>query len=183
MGLFDIFKKKKDEGPSYDPTNMKITDLKIGFFVDYDMTSWQVKGHSEYDWGNNNFSNEFKLSDGEKEVYLHIEQDAGLMLTVAKPIKIRVLDEDIVETIIEKKEPPKKLTYEGNKYFLDRESVGYYKDTEKEHDDWDELMSWDYYTEEGDLTLGVMQWGERDFEASSGRVVKEFEFSNIVPSE
>ena len=40
MGIFDVF--KKDKGPDYDPTNIKITDVRPGFILEYDLKTWEV---------------------------------------------------------------------------------------------------------------------------------------------
>ena len=49
MGLFDRFKKKEE--PHYDPSNLQIKDLRVGFMFDYDMKTWAIKEEYEYDWG------------------------------------------------------------------------------------------------------------------------------------
>lgn len=179
MGLFDFLKKKKEK--AYDPTNLKITDLEKGFLVDYDMKSWQVVAVYEYDWGNNNFTREFKLDSGDETAFLHIEKDDELFLTLTRKVKIRAVDEDLPERIIKKERPPKKLSYKGIQFYRDEETMGYFKDTDKSTDDWDELISWEYYDEEEKHVLNIEQWGDREFEASFGKVVKEFEFSNLLP--
>ncbi len=179
MGLFDFFKKKEE--PKYDPTNLKITDLEKGFLVDYDLKSWQVVAVYEYDWGNNNFTREYKLDSGDDVAFLHIEEDDELFLTFTRKIKVRSIDEDLPEKILKKEHPPKKIDYQGIKLYRENETPGYFKDSEKETDDWDELISWDYYDEAEEHVLNIEQWGEKEFEASFGKIAKEFEFSNILP--
>ena len=178
MGLFDIFKKKEEQ--AYDPTNLKITDLDVGFLVDYNLKSWEVKEVIEYDWGNNNYSAEYKLDSGDDVIFVEVEDDDELFINVNKKIKIRSIDEDLPERIVKKERPPKKLTYKGTKFFKDDESYGYHKNRAKKTDEWDELISWEYYDEEEKHMLCIEQWGDREFEASFGKVVKEFEFSNIL---
>ncbi|MTI32317.1 DUF4178 domain-containing protein [Xanthovirga aplysinae] len=184
MGVFDFFKKKKKE-PEYDPSNITIRDLRKGFVLDYDLKTWEVKAEFEYDWGNNFFSREFKLDSGDEVVYLHLSEDDEIYLTISKKIKIRNLDEDLPEYIAQHEQPPKKLIFEGKTYFLDKESPGYFRDFENPGDkdeDWCEMISWEYYDSTEKLVLSVEQWGEREFEASYGKVVGEFSFSNILPS-
>jgi len=179
MGLFDFLKKKEEK--SYDPTNIKITDLEMGFLVDYDLKSWKVTAVYEYDWGNNNFTREFKLDSGDDSAFLHIEDEDEIFLALTRKVKIRSVDKDLPERIVKKERPPKKLEYQGVTYYRDDESYGYFKDTAKKTDDWDELISWEYYDEGEENLLNIEQWGDREFEASVGKVVKEFEFSNILP--
>ena len=180
MGIFDIFKKKEEK--TYDPTDLKITEMDVGFIVDYDLKTWQVKAVGEYDWGNNNYSLEYKLDSGDEVIFLEVEDDDELVLKVNKKLKIRSIDEDLPERIVKKERPPKKLEYQGTTYYKDDESHGYYKDRAKKTDDWDEFISWDYYDKEEQQVLCTEQWGDREFEASIGKLAKEFEFSNILPS-
>lgn len=184
MGISDFFSNmfgKKDE-PDYDPLNVKITDLKKGFIFEYDMKTWEVKEEYEYDWGNNNFTREFKIDCGDDHAYLHIEEDDDLILTLMRKVKIRSIDEDLPEEIINNQTPPKKLFYQGKIYFRENENPGYFKDVSNPSEEgWAEFISWDYFDETGQKVINVEQWGEREFEASIGTIVKEFEISNILP--
>ncbi|MGB3618277.1 MAG: DUF4178 domain-containing protein [Catalinimonas sp.] len=182
MGLFDAFKKKKPE-PDYDPTNLRLQDLRRGFVVEYDLKNWQVSGEYEYDWGNNFFTREFQLDSGDDRCYLHVEEDDELVLTVSRKIGVRALGQDIPEYARKHEHPPERLVYEGVTYFLDEENYGYYRDTAAAGDNWSELVSWSYYDESEKRTLTIEQWGDRDFEASVGEVVPPYAFSNLLPGE
>ncbi|MEM9338692.1 MAG: DUF4178 domain-containing protein [Bacteroidota bacterium] len=177
--MFGFLKKKKE--PSYDVTNLSLNDLDFGFIVDYDMKSWVVKEVYEYDWGSNNFSKEYKIDSGDEVAFLSIEDDGELFITLTKAIKIRQIDEDISDTIVETKKAPKKIHYEGVKYFLDSDSAGYFRDCSKETKDWEELISWEYYDENEEKIISITQWDERTFDASAGIVLKPYQFSNIIP--
>ena len=182
MGIFDFFKKKEEE-PSYDPLNMKITDLQKSSVFDYDMKTWIVNAVYEYDWGENNFTREYKINSGDDELYLSVDEDDDLTLSLSRKIKIRAIDEDLPEYIIEHEVPPKKLHFKGKTYYKDSECPGYFKDLDNKSDQWTEFIVWDYYDEDEKNIISIEQWGEREFEASYGKVVKEFEFSNILPGE
>jgi hypothetical protein len=182
MGLFDIFKKKEKE-PDYDITNMTVKDLDQGFILDYNMKSWQVKEVYEYDWGNNNFSREYMIDSGDEILYLSIENQGEVFITASREIKIRTLGEDIIDKTIKKERPPKKLEYEGQTYYLDSDIAGYFNDKTKGTDDWEELICWEYYNDEETHIITITQWGEREFDASAGVVVKEYEISNIIPAQ
>jgi len=180
MGLFDFLKKKDDE-PAYDPTNIKITDLDQGWIVEYDLKTWEVKEVFDYDWGNNNFTVEYKLDSGDEQIYLHIDDDDKLYLTVSKPVRVRSLDEDIPEDIEQRKRPPKKIHYQNITYYLDRDSAGYSKERTKSDDDWAELISWEYYDESEKNVINITQYDDFEFEASVGIMAETYEFSNILP--
>ncbi|BDD08426.1 hypothetical protein FUAX_08580 [Fulvitalea axinellae] len=180
MGLFDFFKKKEEE-PSYDPTNLKLIDLREGFILDYDMQSWEVVKAFEYDWGNDYFTLELRLDNGTDSLHLAVDDNDGMELTLTKDVKVRHLDEDLPEYIVEHETAPKKLVYEGTVYYLDEESAGYCKEITAPDNAWQELINWDYYDKTEKKHLSVTQWGDREFECAVGRVAKEFEFSNIIP--
>lgn len=184
MGLFDRFKKEKE--PDYDPGNITVKDLDVGFIFEYDLKTWEVKEAYDYDWGNNFFTKEYKISDGNETLYLEVEEDDELELSVSKKVKVLLIDEDLPETIEKEKRPPKKLIYEGVTYYRDEESPGYFRNTrDDENDDrsWSELIAWSYYDEEDEKVLTIEQWGEHEFQASVGRYIELYEISSILPKQ
>lgn len=179
MGLFDIFKNKKDQEKHYDPTNIKVTDLEKGYLLDYDLETWTVTKMSEYDWGNNFFTREFVMVSKGKKLYLHIEEDDELIITLSENIKYRKLGYEVIDFIELNGKPPKKINYQNVTYFLDEEAPGFYRNTDTE--DWEELISFDYLDEGEEKCLTIEQWGDNDFEASVGKIIKPIDISNILP--
>jgi len=178
MGIFDRFKKKEEE---YDVTNLSVKDLNKNFIFDYNLSSWKVIDVFEYDWGDEFFTKEFKITDGDKTLFLHVEDDDELELTLSSKIKIRKIGEDIVDYIKQNKEPQKKLIYENEEYILDEESPGYIRNMNTP-DSWVELISWDYYNNEGNKTICIEQFDDNKFDASVGIIINDYEISNITPS-
>ncbi len=182
MGFFDFLFKPKKQLPTYDVTNMKISDIREGFVVDYDMKSWVVKEEYEYDWGNNLFSYEYKLDCGNDSVYLTIEEDDELGLYLMRKIKVRALDENLPEYIEKNQSPPSKIVYGGKTFLKDNERPGYFSNLTKKEDA-TEFISWDYYCETDEKEIiSIEQWGEREFEAAHGHKVQEHSFSSILPA-
>lgn len=179
MGLFDKFKKK--QAPHYDPSDIRIKDLRVGFMFDYDLKTWVIEEEYEYDWGDNYFTREYKVEAVDDVAYLHIDNNDEGSMTLSRKLKVRALGEDIPEEIIDKKQPPKKIEYKGVSYYLDKESPGYFSDDPEDDDSWVEFISWDYYDTEQKLVVAVEQWGAKEFEASCGKVVNDFEITNILP--
>ena len=60
MSIFDRFKKKEK---TYDVTNITVKDLDVNFVFDYDLTTWKVEETYEYDWGDNCFTKEHKITN------------------------------------------------------------------------------------------------------------------------
>ncbi|MFY0686798.1 MAG: DUF4178 domain-containing protein [Cyclobacteriaceae bacterium] len=180
--MFDFLKKKKEE-PEYDVTNLSLRDLNFGFLFDYDMKSWVVKEVYEYDWGSNNFTKEFKIDSGDQVAFLHIEDDDELVIQFTNSIKLRKIDEDVAEEIEKNEKPPKTLHHDGETYYLEGDSAGYFRDLTKKTEDWEELIAWEYYNDDEDKVLSITQWDEFNIEAGAGIVLKEFQFSNIIPGQ
>ncbi|MEM9324347.1 MAG: DUF4178 domain-containing protein [Bacteroidota bacterium] len=179
--MFNLFKKKQE--PSYDITNLKITDLDVGFILDYDLKSWVVKEKYEYDWGDNNFSHEYKIDSGDDVAFLSVEDDGNLNLALFRPIKIRKIDEEVADEIVKNEKAPRQLHYDGDVYYLDADSAGYYRDCAKKTEDWEELISFEYYTDGEEKVLSITQWDEQTFEASAGVTLETHEISNIIPGQ
>lgn len=177
MGLADFFKRKQ---PKYDSTNIRVTDLDVGFVFEYDLESWEVQASYEYDWGDNYFSKEYKINNGSKTLYLAVEDDDEISLSITNKIKVRQLGDNVLTDLIAQQKAPATLTYDGNKYFFEEESPGYYNDPAK-GSEWVEFIAWNFEDEAGENIITIEQWDEKEFEASAGKVVKEFEISNILP--
>ena len=180
--MFNFLKKKKEE-PEYDVTNLSVRDLNFGFIFDYDMKSWVVKEVAEYDWGNNNFSKEYKVDSGDEVAFLSVEDDAELNISLTKAIKARKIDEDVIKILTDTQKAPDQLHYEGDVYYLSSESAGYFRDCGKKTEDWEELFSWEYYTEDEEKIISITQWDERTFDTYGGIVLESHQLSNFIPGE
>jgi hypothetical protein len=179
--MFDFFKKKKE--PGYDVTNLSLKDLNVGFIFDYDMKSWVVKEVYKYDWGNNNFTSEYKVDSGDEVAFLHIADEGELEISLSKSIRISKIDEAITDEIEKNEKPPRKIHYSEELYYLEEDAAGYFRDLSKETEDWEELVTWEYMNDEATKVLSITQWDTRNIEASAGLILKEYQFSNIIPSE
>lgn len=179
--VFNWFKKKKkeEEQPSFDPTNLKVTDLRKGFVLDIEGISWEVTKEFEYDWGDDFFTLEFQIKSADTTAYLHVEEDDEIEVTVLKEVDINNIDKNLIEEIIEQEKPRRVIEFSGRTFFRKAEAAGNFRDIS--NNNWDPFISWDYRDETGKYILTIEQWGEDEFEASIGRVVGEYEISNIFP--
>lgn len=179
-----IFKKffgREEEEPDYDPTNITLKDLEVGFMVDYDLKTWEVVAHYEYDWGDSFFTDEYKIQSSDAALYLHLEDDDELEISLSHKLKLKQVDEDIPKHFRSGDDPPETLTYEGVTYALEEEVLGSFKNVRSEH--WSDFISWEYvHPDDDDLFLTLERWGEDEFELSQGRYLEEFKFSNILPA-
>lgn len=178
--MFGNLFKSKQEDPK---TDLTILDLEVGYILDYFLKSWEVKAVYEYDWGNNFFTIEYKLDSGDEILFLHIEEtEEGLECVISKKVKLLEIDEDLKDEILKYDEPKsKKIFYKERKYRLGDENQGFFRDTASEN--WQQFVSWEYVSKDGENIITIERWGEMEFEASSGTYVEAHEFSNFLPRE
>ena len=176
-----LFNRKKE--PADDPLNITVRDLHLGYILEYDLRTWEITAEYEYDWGDENFSKEYRLSDGKETRYLSVEENDQLELTWSRKIKLAQIQSDLARTIENDGRPPDTLVFEGRTYYFDEESPGYFNDLGEKNEAWEEFIVWDYYDEEDQYCLSIERWDERSFDASVGKVLAGHEISNILPRE
>ncbi|GLB53086.1 hypothetical protein NBRC110019_21260 [Neptunitalea chrysea] len=181
MGFFDKFFSKKEE-PHYDSTNITVRDLDINFVFDYDLSTWKVIALYEYDWGDSYFTREFKITDGDETLYLGMEEDDELELTIGSKIKLRELGTVLVNELMTHQSPPNAFAFKGENYVLMEQAPGYFHDVSKGENDWEEFISWDFENEKGTHVITIEQWGEKEFEASLSMYIEEYQLDNILPA-
>lgn len=178
MGIFDFFKKKKE--PQKLSEDLTLKDLEKGDYVDYFMKSWKVDEVTEYDWGNNIFSREFKLNAGDEIIYIEIDEEEDETVSISRDEKMSKIQKGLKQYIIENDEPPKDLEYNGTKYYFAEENLG--ECYEPGSSDVSKLVNWTFNDEDEEHFISLDRWDETDIEASVGEYAKIIEFSNIIRS-
>jgi len=170
---------KKEEKTHFDPTNIKVTDLRVGFLLDLNLETFEVTDEFEYDWGEDEFTFEFKLVSANETYMLHIENDDELKLTLSKPLLVSKISPDVKTYIMQNEQAPNQISLAGITYFQQDESVGYYRNTKDKNSD--EFISWTFIADDSKSVIEIEQWGEKEFEASQGQLIDEFSITNIFP--
>ncbi len=183
MGIFDFLNKKKDllkrQEAHYDVTNIRVVDLELDYVLDYGLESWIVTKMYEYDWGDNFFTREFMINNGSKNLFLHVEEDDELEISLTEKIGVRKLGEHITDLILERGCPPDKITFEDVVYYRDSENMGFIRNVNG--DDWSEVISWLYLDKGENRLINIEQTGDTEFEATIGEYIEEYKISNILP--
>lgn len=176
--IWDKFFKKKEE--EIDPLkDLILSNLKIGYLVDYDLKTWEVTAHNKCKWGEGNNSDEWELTSGHEVMYLEREEDDEVEWTFTKKIPVSSVGEEIPGYIRKNEDAPEEIKYQGKTYHLQDCCGGRFYKSGK--DFYDEFLCWDYMDESEDFVLSIEQWSETSFEASHGEYVEEYQFSNILP--
>lgn len=179
MGIFDFLKphNKKD---SFDPLrDLELSKLKVGYYLDYDLKTYEVTAYHRYDYGEGYFSDEWELTSGREKVYLEREEDDEVEWSLSRKLPMGAIEGDIRQHVIDHDEPPNQITVKGKVFYLDESGSAYLlpeKDGEKTG-----FVYWDFIDEEDENFVTLEQWGETEFEASQGFYVEEYQFSNILP--
>ncbi len=180
MGLWErLFGKrgKKETDPLWDLT---LSSLKVGYLVDYDLKTWEVKGYHTYDFSGE-VVEEWELDCGDDRIYLEREKDDEVRWTVTRKVPFSELGPGIREHIQRHEDPPEEITFQGTRFFLEESGAGYYHPEGRVAGE--EMIYWDYTDSSGEKVLTIEQWGEDAFEAAVGQRVQEYEFTNILPRE
>jgi hypothetical protein len=175
--MFSRFFKKKEE-PSYDSTNLTVQDLKPGFIFEYDLRNWEIVESNMYDWGNEYFSTEHKITDGKDVRYLEVEEDD---LMISQDFSTKKIEANLIEEYTKNQALPKKIVADSEKFVLDEESPGYYG-RGLDPQDWSEVIRYSYYSKKDPKKyLCIEQFGDKEFEATIGYEIENFEISRINP--
>jgi hypothetical protein len=173
------FKKKQDEEPDFDPlSDLSLDTLKVGYILDYDLTSWKVTAHNRYDY-EGDWTDEWELSSADEVRYLEREEDDDVSWVLYRKISLDAIEEDVPAHIIEHEDPPETVTCEGVQYEAESSDAGHFHRNGAEEGK--PFVNWTYECENEKQVLLIEQWGESDFEASFGEVVEPYQFSNILP--
>ncbi|MBW2622164.1 MAG: DUF4178 domain-containing protein, partial [Deltaproteobacteria bacterium] len=122
MALKDIFKKKK---PDLDPLkDLTLHKLKKGYFVDWDMKTWEVLAVNVYDFSEGDISREWQLESSEEIVYLELESDDEDFWSLSRKVPFGSVGEGIKEYIQQNDDPPAEIEYEGTTYYLEEMAGG-----------------------------------------------------------
>ena len=176
MGIFG-------DKSNFDPADLNVLDLEEGFLFEMKGKSYEVFKEFYYDWGDEDYTKEVGITDGENKLFLYMEDDDELELVISKKIPIRSIQEDLPDIIKNDGEPPKKIEYQGESYLLDESNSAYCLEGpfDADSDDWERFDSWDYKNKDGNKVLSVERWGDYEFEAAEGYYIKESDIQDIMP--
>ncbi|OQY11388.1 MAG: hypothetical protein B6I31_04975, partial [Desulfobacteraceae bacterium 4572_19] len=125
MGLLNFFKKK--EGIKDDPiSDITLEKLKIGWMLDYDMKTWEVKSCSCYDWGSGDITYEWQLVCYNDTIYLEREPDDEDYWCISRKIPIAKIDKELKQYILQNNDPPDEIKYENRQYYQEEMGGGHF---------------------------------------------------------
>ena len=179
MGVFDRWFGEKEPEDSTDPLkDLTLSKLKVGYLVDFDLKTWEVKSHSTYDFDGGR-AEEWQLDCGTERCFLERVEDDEVEWTINRKIALSDITEGVRKHILQHDDPPEVLTLAGRRFVAEGSGACcYYKDGKGSGD---QMIYWEYADPSSQNTLSIEQWGEDEFEASTGKYVEEYEFTSILP--
>lgn len=179
---WNIFGDKKKEEPDFDPLHdLIVRKLRKGWLVDYDMKTWEVIACHKYDWGEGEPTTEWELRSGNDTIFLEYDDEDGESYSVSTQIPIGKIDGNIKSYLQTHEDPPEKIVYQGETYYLDEEGGGLF--LEDGTGPQEEFLYWDFVDDNDEKFITIEQWGETEFTAYDGLNAEEYQFSNILPRE
>jgi len=176
MSLKDLFGRKSSE---LDPlADLVLSKLRVGYYVDFDLTTWEVTDYNTYDIGADSRSEEWELTSGRQKRYLERSEDDEVTWTFSWKLPLGAIEGNIQKQIIDNDEPPAQIVSKNKTYYLDASGPGHMYDSDNHSK---EFIYWTFIDEEDEHFVTLEQWGETEFEASEGHYVEEYQFTNILP--
>ncbi len=176
-GLFN--RRPPPETDLLDPLrDLVLEKLRIGYFVDYDLKTWQVTAYGTYDFGGKKVE-EWELTNDRDLRYLERYEDDDEVWTLATKVPVGMLGDAVRTKLYAQEEPPGEILYQNEAYYLFEDAAGHY--LEGGRGERKPMLSFEYSNATDDRFLTVEQWGERELDASVSVRVRPHEFTNILP--
>ena len=181
--MWNPFKKKEPEEEAIDPLkDLSLSGLKKGYYLDYDLKTWEVTAHNRYDY-DGDWTDEWELTSASEVRYLEREVDDEESWVLYRKMPVSEIEEDVAAVIREDDDPPNVVTYGGESFDADSMEAGlfYREGGTNPGGQGKEFVAWSYMDAAEKRVLVIEQWGENEFAAAIGDVVEPYMFSDILP--
>lgn len=171
------------ETPDSDPMRLSIVNIKAGYLVDFDLTTWETVQEWQYDWDNGNSGKEFRLVNEKETLHLYMRNEGTQLHTIlGRKVNIFSIDRDLEEEIQTNSRPPSVLNYQDIDYFRENTKTGWRHELTAKTSA-NKLTVWEYFDETMTFFMRIEQIENQTYKATVGEVISPFEFSNVLPKE
>ncbi len=169
--------------PEADPMRLSIINIKAGFLVDFDLTTWETVQEWQYDWDNGNSGKEFRLVNESETLHLYMRNEGTQLHTIlGRKVNIHSIDRELEDEIQTNLRPPSVLNYQEIDYFRENTKIGWKHElTAKTNAN--KLTTWEYFDETMTFFMRIEQSQNQSYKVTVGEVISPFEFSNVLPKE
>ncbi|SFT73500.1 protein of unknown function [Lishizhenia tianjinensis] len=170
------------KGSSKDPqVDFKVKDLKVGYILEYNLTTWMVEKEYHYNWGEGYASKEWLIMNGNEKALLFYDDSEGEEISISKEINLLQDLNSVREEIITQDIPRRQFAYEGKTWSLTSENPCLYSEVGKGGQI--EMVVWVFEDTNKDEFISFSRTGENNVTGYKGSYLKEFEIGNILPSQ
>jgi hypothetical protein len=162
----------------FDPLNVQIRDLRLGFFVDYNFKTYEITAGSEVQMKDYSFR-VMKMDAADEIFWMMVEN--GTDTAVVETVDASLVDSDIPMLMQNFGKAPSRITYKEIEYSCISQGDGKFRDLTKNAMDWNRTTCWKYIGNGGNNLLYVVQKGVSTFEAIVAVKVAPSDFSNFLP--
>lgn len=174
MGIFDYIKKQTRNG--CEMPIFQLSDLNIGSEFDYNFSSWQVAQCYDYEWHDGSQSLEYEVNNGKDCGTMYVDIENGFIRFVSR-INMDLIADDTFNEIKNYNNPPRLITINNKNFLFNQELIGACFEKNKEIGR--DLIVWDYIDESNRFSLSIELWSYDYFEVYMGKILNDFEISNI----
>jgi hypothetical protein len=174
--IMNLFKSKPSEVKDT-KIDFEIEDLQKGYFLDYDLKTWQITDFSTYTWDNGVNDFESTLFDGKDKLYLSYEtvNESSSIFWEEKIDKIWVAARNKIRA--EQDLTQNTFTFENKNYHFAAEGSAKVKSTKETYN----LVNWLFESEDGQNLVSFNKYGDGFIEAYLGIRITEHQINNITP--
>ena len=148
----------------------ELFSMEIGDKFEFFYKTFTIKNIFDYQWEDSK-SVEYEVEYSGMKKFFGVEDDWMLVVTYTEEINIDAIPGNIPQIIGSGNKIPKEIEYKGETFYLDDESAGIC--TNRVTGEKDEVLCWDYFTNNEAKVLSIEQWDEGEFTASYGHSIRE----------
>lgn len=164
---------------SYDPLNIQLKDVSIGFIFDYDLKTWQVASGNEFKI-RDILLRLFNITDGKdyKTVFYNVSSNQAFE---AEIFDIRRINSEFQKKVLDENQTPKELIKNELIYSLEKEEQGNIRDLQSNAHDWNLALIRVYQHYQSMQSIYVVQKNMNEFMSFALKLINANDFTNILP--
>ncbi|MBX2842684.1 MAG: DUF4178 domain-containing protein [Flammeovirgaceae bacterium] len=173
--------KPRKFSPDYDPTNIKVENLKTGFMLDYQFKTWDVAAEFQYDWEDGTSEKNFKIKAGLDSVLINVMPDNQQFKIIHfERINFYAINNALEVEIHFRNKPRNIFEYQGKQYYRESTLNGMFFNL-SEKDKGSKVKAWEFLDADRKEIIRIEKIGEKELRTFKGQYVSTHEFSEILP--
>ncbi|WP_020528964.1 DUF4178 domain-containing protein [Flexithrix dorotheae] len=174
-------KKPRVFAPPYDPTQIKVENLKTGFMLDYQFKTWDVTGEFQYDWEDGSTEKNFKIKSGLDTVLINVKpDDQQFKITHFERINFYAISNALEIEIHFRDKPRNIFEFQGEQFYRENTLNGIYFNL-SEKNIGTRVKVWEFLNADRNEIIRIEKTGAKEIRTFKGKNISPFEFSEILP--